>query len=114
MISNGVLTSYLHCRSKAYFKQAGLAGEVTEIERVQVQLDKTCTKAALDWFLRQHGEGEVLRDPPALATAIHCRARFIIGATAQAGNLCSRLDLLERLDGGEGNPPLLRPGSVRA
>jgi hypothetical protein len=103
MISNGVLASYLHCRSKAYFKQAGLAGEVAEIERVQLQLDKTCTSAALDWFLGQHGEVEVLRDPPALATAIHCRARFIVGATAQAGNLCARRWAAGRVVGDKGD-----------
>jgi predicted RecB family nuclease len=96
MISNEVFVSHLFCRRKAFFKHAGQSGETAEIERVQVQLDKTYTRSALDWFLARHGAGEVLRDPPALETALHSRAPFIVGATARAGNLCSRLDLLER------------------
>src|SRR4051794_25918701 len=110
MISNEVFVASLNCRRKAFFKQAGQAGEGAEIERVLLQLDQTYARAALDWFLGQHGEGEVQRDPPDLNTAIQGRARFIVGATAQAGNICSRLDLLERLDGAEGKaPPLYAP-----
>ena len=51
MISNEVFVSYLHCRRKAFFKQAGQSGEVAEIERVQLHLDRTYTRTALAWFL---------------------------------------------------------------
>src|SRR5947209_2230657 len=96
MISNEIFVSHLLCRRKAFLKQAGRSGEAAEVERVQAQLDKTYTRTALDWFLARHGAGEVLRDPPALDTALQSRARFIVGATARAGNLYSRLDLVER------------------
>ena len=41
MISNEVFVGYLHCRRKAFFKQAGQSGEVADIERVTLQLDMT-------------------------------------------------------------------------
>ena len=63
----------------------------------------------LDRFLAQQAASDILRDPPSLEMAIQSRARFIIGATALAGNLCSRLDLLERQDDGERNGPIYAP-----
>ena len=109
MISNEVFVASLNCRRKAFFKQTGQVGEVAAIERVLLQLDQTYTRTTLDWFLTQHGEGEVQRDPPILETAIQSGARFIVGATAQAGNSNSRLDLLERVDDGAGKAPFYAP-----
>src|SRR5262249_43041423 len=94
----------LSCRRKAFFKQAGQVGEPADIERVQLQLDRCFTRTALDRFLSQQAESEVLREPPTLETAIQSRPRFIVGATAQAGNLSARLELLERLDDGVEKP----------
>jgi predicted RecB family nuclease len=109
MISNEVFVSYRNCRRKAFFKQAGQVGEMAKIEQVQMQLDKAHACDALEWFLGQHREGDVLRDPATLETAIQSLARFIVGGTAQAGNLCSRLDLLEWQDDGQGKAPLYGP-----
>jgi predicted RecB family nuclease len=109
MISNEVFVGFLNCRRKAFFKQAGQVGEMTQIEQVQRQLDKTDARAALDRFMGQEPKGDVLRDPPTLETAIQSLARFIVGATAQAGNLCSRLDLLERQADGQSEAPLYGP-----
>jgi predicted RecB family nuclease len=102
MISNEVFIGYLNCKRKGFFKQTGEVGEMAEIERVQLALDRAYALSALDWFLAQHPESEVLRELASLETAIQGRPRFIVGATAQAGNLSSRLGLLERLEGGEG------------
>jgi len=101
MISNEVFVSYLACRRKAFFKQAGQSGEKHDFEHVQVQLDKSYKDAGLDRFLSQRPKGKVVRAPDSLATAIESGAWFIVGATAQAGSISSRLDLVERLDGGE-------------
>jgi predicted RecB family nuclease len=109
MISNEVFVSFLSCRRKAFFKQAGQVGETADIERAQVQLDKTYVDAGLERFLAQQAVSEILRDPPSLETAIKSRVRFVVGATALAGNLCSRLDLLERQDDGERNAPTYAP-----
>jgi predicted RecB family nuclease len=109
MISNEVFGAFLNCRRKAYFRQASQSGEVAESERVQLDLDKTYRRTALDWFLGEHCPGEVLRDPPTLEAAIRSRARFIVGATAQSGNLCSRLELLERVDAEQGNAARYAP-----
>src|SRR4051794_36024850 len=54
VISNEVFVGYLHCRRKAFFKQAGQAGEVADIERVTLQLDSTYARTALGWLLGQH------------------------------------------------------------
>src|SRR5215471_18271640 len=105
MISNEVFLGSLSCRRKAFFKRAGQVGEPADIERVQLQLDRCFTRTALDRFLSQHPTGEIVRQPPALETAIQSRPWFIVGATAQAGNLSARLELLERLDDG-GEKPL--------
>ncbi len=101
MISNDVFVSYLACRRKAFFKQEGQSGEKHDFERVQVQLDRCHKHNTLNWFVSQRPEGAVLRDPPSLATAHQSGAHFIFGANAQSGNISCRLDLIERLDGGE-------------
>jgi hypothetical protein len=48
MISNEVFAAALHCRRKAFFKRVGEAGEVTEIERIQAQLDRAFAARAVD------------------------------------------------------------------
>jgi hypothetical protein len=99
MISNEVLIGSLFCRRKAFFKQAGQCGEPHDFDRVQLQLDTSYKHLALDQFLSQRPGSAVLRDPPSLVTAMRCGAQFIVGATAEVGNIRSRLDLIERLDG---------------
>ncbi len=101
MMSNEVFVSYLVCRRKAFFKQAGQSGEMHDFERVQVKLDRCHRHAGLDRFLSHCPNGEVLREPASLATAIQSGAQFIVGATAQMGNISSYLDLVERLAVGE-------------
>lgn len=98
IISNEVFVSYLACRRKAFFKQAGQSGEMHDFERVQVHLDKCYKHTALNWFLSQRTGEAVLRDPCLLETAIHSGAQLIVGGVAQSGNISSRLDLIERLD----------------
>jgi predicted RecB family nuclease len=98
MISNEAFVAFLNCRRKGFFKQEGQAGEVSQIEQVFLQLDRVYARTALKWFLGKHQEDEISSDPPLLETAIQKRPRFIVGATAQAGNLSSHLDLLERVD----------------
>jgi predicted RecB family nuclease len=109
MTSNEVFSALLHCRRKAFFKHLGRAGEAAHIESVQIRLERSYARTALEQFLGQCPESEILRDPPALAAAIQSRLRCIVGATAQAGNLSSRLDLLERLDEGEGTATTYAP-----
>jgi predicted RecB family nuclease len=109
MISNEVFVASRTCRRKAYFKQASQSREVAESERVHLDLDKTYRQTALAWFLGEHSPGEMLRDPPTLEAAIRSRARFIVGATAQSGKVCSRLELLERVDAGQENAARYAP-----
>ncbi|HUY92234.1 MAG TPA: TM0106 family RecB-like putative nuclease [Pirellulales bacterium] len=109
MISNEVFVSFITCRRKAFIKQTGQVGEEADIERVQLQLDKKYLGSGLDRFLAQQAVSEILRDPPSLEIAIQSRVRFVVGATALVGNLCSRLDLLERLDDGEKNAAMYAP-----
>ena len=109
MISNEVFVSFLNCRRKAFFKQAGQLGEVADIERVQVRVGKIHSRVALDRFLGQTEEGDVLHDPPSLARAIQSRVRFIVGSIAQSDDLSPRIDLLERLDDGGGAASVYAP-----
>jgi hypothetical protein len=101
MISNEVFVSSFSCRRRAFLKQAGQVGEPADIERVQHQLDRCFTRTALDRFLAQHLEGEVLRQPPALEPAIQSSRRFI--AVRQPS-------LFQQVAAHQVEDPLLGPG----
>jgi predicted RecB family nuclease len=104
MITDETFSNHLHCRRKAFLKAIGTTGERHDIERVRIDLDGAYSRRALRVYLARYDEREIVRSPPSLEAAIGSGARMIVDATATAGNVRSRIQLLESVEhrGGKG------------
>ncbi|MGE5754443.1 MAG: TM0106 family RecB-like putative nuclease, partial [Planctomycetaceae bacterium] len=102
IITNETLINHLHCRRKAFLNAAGAPGEVHEIERVRIDLDGAYIQRALEVYLARYVEREIVRSPPSLEAAIRLGPRIIVDATTAAGNVRSRIQLMERVEDGAG------------
>jgi predicted RecB family nuclease len=100
MINDDMISNHLHCGRKAFLKAAGTPGEFHEIERVRIDLDETYRRRALGVYLARYDEREIVRSPSSLEAAIGSGPRIIVDATATAGNVRSRIQLLERVEHG--------------
>lgn len=100
MINDDMISNHLHCGRKAFLKAAGTPGELHDIERVRIDLDETYHRRALGVYLARYDEREIVRSPPSLEAAVGSGPRIIVDATARAGNLRSRIQLLERIGHG--------------
>ena len=106
MITDETFGNHLRCGRKAFLKATGTPGELHDIERVRIDLDGAYSRRALGVYLARYGEREIVRSPPSLEAAIRSGPRIIVDATATAGNLRSRIQLMERVEdgGGKGAP----------
>jgi predicted RecB family nuclease len=98
MITDETFGAHLHCGRKAFLKATGAAGEQHDIERVRTDLDGAYSRRALESYLARYGEGDIVRSPPSLEAAIGEGPRIIVDATATAGNVQSRVQLMERVE----------------
>ena len=102
MITDETFSNHLHCRRKAFLKATGTPGELHDIERVRIDLDGEYFRRALSVYLARFGERKIVRSPPSLEAATGSCPRIIVDATAMAGNVQSRIQLLERAEHGGG------------
>jgi hypothetical protein len=100
IITNETLLNHLHCRRKAFLKAAATPGERHDIERVRIDLDGAYIQRALKVYLARYVEREIVRSPASLEVAIRSGPRVIVDATAAAGNVRSRVQLMERVEDG--------------
>jgi predicted RecB family nuclease len=96
MITNDIFLSHLNCRRKAYLKAAGHAGEPTDLEMIELGLERAYRDQALAAYLGPGGQADVVRDPPYLEVALQGRPRVIVNATANAEGVSSQIHALER------------------
>jgi predicted RecB family nuclease len=95
MITDETFGDHVNCRRKAVLKAAGTSGMLHDIERIRSDLDGAYSRRALGVYLARYGEREIVSSPPSLEAAIEAGARIIIDATAMAGNVRSRIQLIE-------------------
>jgi len=106
IITNETFINHLHCGRKTFLKAASTPGEPHDIERVRSDLDGAYTQQALEVYLARYDEQEVVRSPTSLEAAIVSGPGIIVDVTAAAGNVRSRVQLLQRVEhgGGRGVP----------
>jgi predicted RecB family nuclease len=98
MVTGETFGAHLHCGRKAFLKATGAAGVRHDIERVRTDLDGDYSRQALRDYLARYGEGDIVRSPPSLEAAVREGPRVIVDATATAGNVQSRVQLMERVE----------------
>src|SRR4051812_23652263 len=98
MITDETFGDHLRCGRKAFLKATGSPGERHDIERVRIDLDGDYNRRALEVYLARYDEREIVHSPPSLEAAIESGPRMIVNATATAGNLQARIQLLERVE----------------
>jgi predicted RecB family nuclease len=110
VITNDIFLSHLNCERKAHLQAAGLSGERSDFEAVQLGLDRVYQQQALAAFLGRYGQAEILRDPPSLDAPLRGQHRVIVNATAEADGVRTRIHALERVgEAGSRNAPAYAP-----
>jgi predicted RecB family nuclease len=104
MITDKIFGDHLRCGRKAFLKAAGSPGEQHDIERVRNDLDVGYDRRALEGYLARYDKREIVHGPLSLDGSIESGTRMIVDAIATAGNLQTRIQLLERVEhrGGKG------------
>src|SRR5947209_1065548 len=97
MITNDILLSHLSCKRKAHLKAAGLSGERSDFEAVQLGLDRGYRQQALTAL-----QGE----PPAVARIVHGAGHKVLRVKLEPllGEVRKLLGEI-RAVGAEPNPP---------
>jgi predicted RecB family nuclease len=95
-VTDDIFTAFLKCPYKAHLKFRGVAGQVSDYERVQVRLAAEYRRAAQEALLRTHGEAGAVRDPLSLPTAIRAGATLVLDAAIGDGDTACRLDAVVR------------------
>ena len=103
MITDRTFGDHLHCGRKAFLKATDTPGEPHDIERVRTDLDGGYCRRALGDYLARFDERDIVCSLPSLEAAVAAGPRFIVDATATAGTIQSRIQLMERVEhrGGE-------------
>jgi predicted RecB family nuclease len=102
MITDETFGNHLRCGRKAFLKATGQPGELHDIERVRIDLDGAYSRRALGDYLARYGERDIVCSPPSLEAVVGAGVRIIVDAAATAGNVQSRIQLLERAEHGGG------------
>jgi predicted RecB family nuclease len=102
MITNDTFVNFLHCSRKAFLKASGSPGELSDIERIEIDSERIYQRQALEVFLARVPESDVIRDPVSLEAALRCRPRVIVNTVAQVENMQAQIQALERVEDGAG------------
>ena len=93
-----MLIEHLQCDRKMFLKTAGTRGELHDIERVRIDLDRAYVQRAREVYLARYVEREIVRSPASLKEAIGAGPRIIIDSTTTADNVQSRIQMMQRVE----------------
>jgi predicted RecB family nuclease len=110
VITNDLLVSFLHCKRKAFLRQAGTPGRPTDIEAVLLDVGRVYRQQALVAFLASYRECDISHDPPCLQVSLKNSPKVIVNATVSAHGLSSLIQAAELTKGmNQSSAPVYAP-----